>query len=191
MVAAGTESAVAAAAKRQRIAALDARRTGPDQVRAARDDGSTPTLLTVTRVGDGVGIVTSTDGTIDCGRTCSHTYDSGSTVTLDEWTYVEGSSFVGWSGACSGTAHACTVSLNAARSVKATFVKECRVPSLRGLSLRNAKTVLSTHDCRSGEISHARSRAVQSGHVISQSPKPGKLLQHYSSVSLVISKGRR
>jgi hypothetical protein len=155
----------------------------------ARADGPTETL-TVTKVGDGVGLVTSTDGNINCGKTCSHAYDYGSTVTIEEWTFIEGSSFVGWSAACAGTAHDCTVSMNAAQSVEAKFVRDCRVPRLWGLSLRRARKALTTHDCRAGAITHAHSRVVRSGAVISQSPRPFTLLDHGGEVDLVISTGK-
>ena len=77
--------------------------------------------LTVTKAGAGAGSVTSTPAGIDCGTSCSFTYDSGSVVTLTA-TPTAISTFAGWSGSCSGTG-ACTVTLSAARSVTATFDK--------------------------------------------------------------------
>ena len=155
----------------------------------AQADGP-PETLTVARVGDGIGLVTSTDGIINCGATCSHLYDYGSQVTLEEWTFVEGSSFEGWSGACSGADHNCTVSMNEAQSVSAKFLRDCRPPRLRGLRLQRAREALASHDCRTGEITRARSRTVRSGRVISQRPKPSTVgLEHGARVSLVISTG--
>ena len=149
-----------------------------------------PETLTVAKVGDGAGLVTSTDGIINCGTTCSHLYDYGSEVTLEEWTFVEGSSFEGWSGACSGSDHDCTVSMSAAQSVSAKFLRDCRPPRLRGLRLQRARKALTSHDCRTGQITHAHSRTVKSGRVISQSPKPFTVgLEHGARVSLVISTG--
>ena len=74
--------------------------------------------LTVTRAGTGGGTVTG--ASINCGTTCSASYDSGTTVTLTA-AAASGSTFGGWSGACTGTAATCTVSMTAARAVTATF----------------------------------------------------------------------
>ena len=77
--------------------------------------------LAVTRPGNGGGTVTSSDGKIDCGSTCSATYDFGSSATLTA-TAAPGSSFAGWSGGgCSGTASSCTVTLATDTTVAATF----------------------------------------------------------------------
>ena len=79
--------------------------------------------LTVTRSGDGDGTVTSTPAGIDCGATCSAGFPTGSSVTLTA--EPQGSStFTGWSGDCSGKG-TCTVTMYAAKSVKATFANPC------------------------------------------------------------------
>lgn len=75
--------------------------------------------LTVTKAGTGTGTVTSAPSGINCGSTCSANYSSGTSVTLTA-AAASGSTFAGWSGACSGTA-SCTVSMSTARSVTATF----------------------------------------------------------------------
>ena len=75
---------------------------------------------TVSEAGIGRGTVTSSDGSIGCPGTCAATYNSGSSVTLTASANL-GSLFSGWSGACSGLG-TCTVTMNAARSVTATFV---------------------------------------------------------------------
>ena len=60
-----------------------------------------------------------------CGATCSITFDFGTVVTLSV-TPDTGSDFTGWSGAgCSGTGD-CVVTMDAARSVTATFTLETR-----------------------------------------------------------------
>jgi len=73
--------------------------------------------LTVAKSGSGT--VTSSTGSINCGGTCSASFTSGITVTLTA-TPASGSYFYGWSGACSGTG-SCTVTMNAAKDVTATF----------------------------------------------------------------------
>jgi uncharacterized repeat protein (TIGR02543 family) len=57
---------------------------------------------------------------IDCGSSCSAKFQQGAAVTL---TAVPGAgtNFTGWSGACSGTAATCTVTINADTKVQANF----------------------------------------------------------------------
>jgi DNA-binding beta-propeller fold protein YncE len=75
--------------------------------------------LTVVKAGSGAGTVTSSPTGVACGSTCSAPFPSGSSVALTA-SAGEGSVFAGWSGACSGTA-ACNVTMDAAKSVTATF----------------------------------------------------------------------
>ncbi|MFN2304402.1 MAG: InlB B-repeat-containing protein, partial [Anaerolineales bacterium] len=83
---------------------------------------STPTnyLLTVLLSGFGSGTVTSSPGGIDCGSNCSASFTSGTTVTLTASPSM-GSSFFGWSGACSSTSPTCVVSMTEDINVTATF----------------------------------------------------------------------
>jgi cellulose 1,4-beta-cellobiosidase len=84
--------------------------------------GTTPPpayALTVAKAGTGSGTVTSSPAGISCGATCSASFASGTSVTLTA-TAASGSTFAGWSGACTGTG-ACTVAMSAAQSVTATF----------------------------------------------------------------------
>jgi hypothetical protein len=75
--------------------------------------------LTVTKAGSGTGGVTSSPSGINCGGTCSATFNSPTSVTLTA-TPTGGSTFTGWSGDCSGTG-TCTVTMSADHSVTATF----------------------------------------------------------------------
>jgi phospholipase C len=59
-------------------------------------------MLSVNSSGSGSGIVTSFPAGIDCGTTCSASFGSGTTVQLNA-VPNQGSTFQGWSGACSGT----------------------------------------------------------------------------------------
>jgi hypothetical protein len=74
-------------------------------------------LLSITTVGSGT--ITSNPAVINCGSTCSASFNGGTGVTLTA-TPASGSTFVGWSGDCTG-AGACTVSMSAAKSVTANF----------------------------------------------------------------------
>ena len=75
--------------------------------------------LTVAKAGTGTGTITSSPAGINYGTDNSEAYASGTSVTLSQ-TATGGSTFAGWSGACSGTG-ACVVSMTQARSVTATF----------------------------------------------------------------------
>jgi len=105
--------------------------TGPCTVTmsAARNVNATFTLntypVTVSRAGSGGGTVTSNLGAISCGATCSATYDGGSSVTLTA-AADSTSTFAGWSGDCAsaGTSPTCTLTMDAAKSVTATFPKK-------------------------------------------------------------------
>ena len=78
-----------------------------------------PRTLTVTKAGDGEGIVVSNPAGIDCGTTCSTQYGDGTVVILSA-SPSPGSTFEGWSGVCAGTA-TCVLTMLADRSVTATF----------------------------------------------------------------------
>jgi len=77
--------------------------------------------MTVTKSGTGTGTVTSSPAGISCGSDCSEPYNAGAVVTLSAAPYAS-STFSGWSGACTGTAP-CSVTMNAAKSVNASFLK--------------------------------------------------------------------
>jgi hypothetical protein len=79
--------------------------------------------VSVVLAGAGSGSVTSTpgvSGSISCGSTCSANFYSGSNVTLTA-AAATGSTFTGWSGACSGASATCTLTVSAAQSVTASF----------------------------------------------------------------------
>ena len=96
--------------------------------------------LTVTKNGTGAGTVTSSDGAINCGSTCSTSYYDEQQITL---TAVpnNGSAFSGWQGCDVSFGYTCTFNMTADRQVKATFnipvalqfipVTPCRVADTR------------------------------------------------------------
>ena len=85
---------------------------------ATFDPGSAAgSSLTTATVGSGSGAVTPTPAGTGCGANC-YTYASGTNVTLTPTVGV-GSTFAGWSGACSGLG-TCSVIMNASKSVTAT-----------------------------------------------------------------------
>jgi len=89
--------------------------------------------ITVTLAGTGTGTVTSTPAGISCGTTCSSSFPPNTQVTLTE-TPSSNSIFSGWIGACSG-AGACTISLNGADTVTASFAPSNAYQSLNHIIL--------------------------------------------------------
>lgn len=94
----------------------------------ARPQGSRPDLgayeaaanLSIVKAGTGTGSVTSIPAGISCGVTCSFSFSLGTVVTLTAAPDA-GSILTGWSGGgCSGRG-TCVVTMNAAKSVTATF----------------------------------------------------------------------
>jgi hypothetical protein len=78
--------------------------------------------LTIARDGTGVGTVTSLPAGIDCGllgTACTVAFAHGTQVELVA-TPAASSVFAGWAGGCTGTG-SCTVSIDDAKSVTATF----------------------------------------------------------------------
>jgi len=76
--------------------------------------------LTINKAGTGSGTVTSDPAGIDCGSVCSDTFKACTQVTLTA-TANAGSTFAGWSGACTGGSKTCTVAMNTNKTVKVTF----------------------------------------------------------------------
>jgi uncharacterized repeat protein (TIGR02543 family) len=88
-----------------------------------------PLALTVTKSGDGAGTVTSAKAGIDCGATCSASFDAGSQVTLAA-APAAGSTFAGWSGGCTGTTATCQVTMATPMTVTASFTQDPHVLSV-------------------------------------------------------------
>lgn len=80
---------------------------------------STTFALTLSKAGGGSGTVSSNPAGLNCGSTCSASFSSGASVILSA-TPDAGSTFAGWSGACSGTG-SCALTMDAAKTVTATF----------------------------------------------------------------------
>ncbi len=80
--------------------------------------------LTVTASGNGTGTVTGPNG-ISCRNgagTCNSSFDHGTQVTLTAAADTATSRFVGWSGACSGTAP-CQITMDRDQTVTALFTE--------------------------------------------------------------------
>jgi uncharacterized repeat protein (TIGR02543 family) len=105
--------------------------------------------LTVSKTGAGEGTVTSSPSGINCGSTCSASYEHGTSVTLTAATST-GNVFTGWSGeGCSGTG-TCVVSMTQARNVTANFdIDYCTLTSSNLPSAGGAISGAGSYQCGS------------------------------------------
>jgi hypothetical protein len=92
--------------------------------------------LTVIKAGTGSGTVTSSPSGIDCGATCSQSFDDGTAVTLTA-TPDPGSTFTGYTGDCSGSS--CSLTMSADHSLAATFTANPPPPSTPNTKIGSAK----------------------------------------------------
>lgn len=109
---------------RTKIPAVNSEGCSEEQVAALPAPPAPPApvffhVLTVTKGGTGSGSVTTIPTAIACGTVCTAAFVSGSVVTLTP-TADDGSTFAGWTGACTGSS-TCVVSMTEARSVQALF----------------------------------------------------------------------
>ena len=68
----------------------------------------------------GTGSITSEPTGVDCGKTCSHKFDPGTIVTLTACPDTT-TTFIGWSGGCTGNDTTCMVTMDKAKTIRATF----------------------------------------------------------------------
>ena len=76
-------------------------------------------VLSVALAGSGSGHVVSTPAGVDCGTTCAASFAEGTVVHLSAQP-ASGSTFAGWSGACSGKGD-CPVTMSGNANVTASF----------------------------------------------------------------------
>jgi hypothetical protein len=76
--------------------------------------------LVVTKSGAGAGTVSGPG--IDCGTDCQERYSEGSVVVMTA-TAPAGSTFDGWTGACTSMRRTCQVTMNQAKSLTASFIQ--------------------------------------------------------------------
>jgi hypothetical protein len=102
------------------------------------DHGASVTFTTVSEDFLGVSLAGTGSGTvsgsgISCPATCSQIYATGTHVSLSAVS-AAGSTFTGWSGACTGTG-ACAVTLTALERVTATFTADPAPPAVGVVSV--------------------------------------------------------
>ena len=76
--------------------------------------------LTVTKAGTGSGTVTSSPSGISCGADCSEKYNYGTSLELTAASDA-GSTFINWSGDCSGSVSPITIVIDGDKTCTATF----------------------------------------------------------------------
>ncbi len=93
--------------------------------------GPIPTSIRVTKTGLGSGTVSSAPAGIDCGATCSSSFQFGAFVNLHA-SPIGDSTFEGWGGACasSGMDSSCLVIIENIESVTANFAANQRLISI-------------------------------------------------------------
>ncbi len=138
-----------------------------------------PAALTVTAAGTG-------SGSVSCnGGFCAVSYAFGTEVTLAA-VANPGSTFAGWSGACSGTG-TCALTMDAAKSVTATFnanpivlppppppPPNCVVPKLKNMKLGKAKSALRDANCTTGKVTKPKpKKGKKQGPLVVKSSNPG------------------
>ena len=125
-----------------------------------------PQSLTVAVTG--AGTVTSSPAGISCGTDCTETLAAGSSVTLTANASMN-TNFTGWGGACAGTALTCTLTMDAAKTVSASFAAP-----LYPVTVSNAKPSMGvvTSDVGGINCGTACMGSVESGAVIMLTAKP-------------------
>jgi phospholipase C len=85
--------------------------------------GPMTVTVTVTAASPATGTISSAPAGISCPGTCSATFDSGTQVVLTESPGAPSTFavFGGWSGACTGTATTCTITVSGTEAVTAAF----------------------------------------------------------------------
>jgi len=152
-------------------------------------DFGPPTFpLSVTLQGGGAGAVTSSPAGIACGSDCSERYLQGTIVVLTATTTAD-NLFTGWGGACTGVAPTCSLVMNAARAVTATFDLPVPVPDVTGLLLAEAEAALAAANLATGAVTTQPDEFVPAGYVLSQNPHAGTNVAPWSVVDLVVSAG--
>jgi hypothetical protein len=105
-------------------------------------DAPSVTLTTAT-AGTGGGTVTSSPAGISCGNACLASFGIGASITLTA-TPDANSGFTGWSGACTNASGACSVTMDVAKSVTASFAFTNRTVSLTKSATGSATGVVNS-----------------------------------------------
>src|SRR5207248_9974594 len=95
------------------------------------------------RTGSGAGAMSSTPAGINCGSSCVTSFSSGTSVRLTALPN-QGSTFAGWSGACSGNG-LCQLTMNADQVIGATFTAVPDIHAINHISFMAQEIVSIDH----------------------------------------------
>ena len=98
--------------------------------------------VTVTKSGTGSGTITSSPSGISCGSDCTENYRSGTSIALSA-TPAAGSTFTGWSGACTGTG-GCALVVDNSTSLTAIFATSTSTTNTTSTPATSTLTVTKT-----------------------------------------------
>jgi hypothetical protein len=118
----------------------------PDFSNSPYLEGNDPFALTTSVISTGgQGTISSDPIGIDCPASCTTTFDQPTSVTFTAHPAL-GSRFAGWSGACTNTDLSCTITIDAAKSISASFAIQQTPPG----PLLPARTTMQLHSATSG-----------------------------------------
>jgi uncharacterized repeat protein (TIGR02543 family) len=158
------------------VGAADTCTVTMDAARTVTATFTTGVKLNVTVNGNGN--VSAGTGSINCGNggtVCSATFATNATVTLIATT-ATGATFTGWTGACGGTATSCTVLMDQAKSVTATFAGGTAGGAgfLLSVSVSGAGTVTGAGiSCGNGATTCSTTPAVNASVTLTATPASG------------------
>lgn len=144
--------------------------------------------LTVTKSGTGTGTVTSGPAGINCGGTCSASFGNGAIVYLFATPNAR-MGFVGWSGAYTGTANPCAVTMNTTQTANAEFVDLCLVTDAGDTGLPGQLRQVLTDAMTNGCSTITFASAVTTITVASQLTPPAMMLTIDGGSGVTISGG--
>jgi Divergent InlB B-repeat domain len=94
--------------------------TVAEEIKDDEEDENPVPSITITKTGDGNGVVQSRPAGIRCGKTCDKEFPENTTVKLVAFAH-KGSIFTGWGGDCSGTTKKTTVTVDKALTCTTNF----------------------------------------------------------------------
>jgi len=127
--------------------------------------------LSVSKAGSGTGTVSSNPAGVSCGSAClstSASFVQDAQVTLTA-TPTTGHSFTGWTGACTNATGTCTVTMDAAKSVTATFAQPPAASMHLGAMTGTKKTSKSSWSASTTVTMHSATHAALSSVLVTVS----------------------
>jgi Bacterial Ig-like domain (group 3)/PASTA domain len=183
-------------------------RSSQATLRSTSTSVTCPSVILIGQTGTCEAVVSDTDtgtattpsGTVDFSASSTIEFSGTPVCTLSaagscQTTYTGSLGTATITASYDGDSSHATSSATQQIEVTACFgcgLRFCRVPRVTGKTVPQARRALRHFQCRSGRISHAFSKRIKKGRVISQKPGPHKvLLADNHRVRLVVSRGKR